>query len=142
MNGLIRQNERIGRGHFELTCLFFKKFVQKERHVISFIFANTEKARKSETRFLVAENRRTDDREMNWNYDREFYQKSIPNCNACAATVVTEQFLRIRRDIGKSAMNSLFLHVTILNCAVWPIAFDSNDFVDPMLMVHTLNWLW
>ena len=33
------------------------------------------------------------------------------------------------------------MHVTKLICAVWPIALNSNDFVDPKSMDHTLNWL-
>ena len=39
-------------------------------------------------------------------------------------------------------MRSQFLHITNLMCAVWPGALNSNDFVDPMLMDDTLNWLW
>ena len=38
-------------------------------------------------------------------------------------------------------MRSLILHVTMLICAVWPIAFNFNDIVDKMLMDLTLNWL-
>ena len=33
-----------------------------------------------------------------------------------------------------------FLLVTKLICALWPIAQNSNDFVDPMLKDHTENW--
>ena len=38
-------------------------------------------------------------------------------------------------------MCSLFFVVTKLGCAIWPIAINTNDFVDPILMDHKLNWL-
>ena len=39
-------------------------------------------------------------------------------------------------------MSLVILHVTKLFCAIWPIDLNSNDFVDPILMDHILNWLW
>ena len=39
-------------------------------------------------------------------------------------------------------MSSLFVPVTKLIRAIWPIALNSTDFIDPMIMDHTLNWLW
>ena len=39
-------------------------------------------------------------------------------------------------------MSSLFLHGTKLFGAIRPTAVNSNDFVDPMVMDHILNWLW
>ena len=36
-------------------------------------------------------------------------------------------------------MSSLFTHVIKLTCAVWPIALNCSDFVDPILMNHTLK---
>ena len=39
-------------------------------------------------------------------------------------------------------MSSVFLHITKLILRGLPIALNSKDFVDPMLMDHALNWPW
>ena len=94
-NGLTMQKGQIGKGHFELTCLFLKIRPKTKTHDL-FRYATTE-TQQSQNRVKYCDIHQWRKIVMTSGETIIGKTRSLPNCNDCADTIVTGRIKTIRK---------------------------------------------